>query len=264
MQVLVVQNNAAVADKKANFEKVENLLSQYNGEKPDLIAFPEVWTLGWKPELFIENAEEENSQTESFLCTVAKKFNTLIVGGSYIRKKDGCYYNTCPIITPEGKICARYDKMHLFFADGEQKFLTRGSESLLLVYNGIKIGISVCYDIRFGELFKNYDADILVNCACWPNTKANHWITLSKARAIENQAYYVAANQCGKIDENNTNLGYSMLISPWGEIIKSAQYEECVINADFNLKTLKDLREKYPYKNDIHPIGYKQKRVIHL
>jgi len=263
MQALVVQNNAVIGNKTANFINAEKILAEYAGEKPDIIIFPEVWSTGWKPALFSDCAENEGGQTEQFLCEIAKSFNCLVIGGTYIRKSGAKLYNTCPIISPDGEVCARYDKMHLFFADEEQKFLSAGEAPLLITYKDFRIGITVCYDIRFCELYKCYNADLLVNCACWADTKANHWISLSKARAIENSAYYIGANQCGQIDENNSNLGYSLILSPWGEVIKNAQGKECAISGELDLKALRALRQKYPYKNDAKE-NYTLERIVNL
>lgn len=257
IKILVVQNCSVIRDKEANFKKVEALLKPFENSNIDLIVLPEVWAVGWYCKAFTDAAEEENNSiTLNFLSNLAKKFNSNVVGGSYIKKyQDAKLTNNCPVFDREGNLIAQYEKMHLFshFGADEGQYATKGSKQVIAKTDVAKLGLSICYDIRFPELFRVYaynGVDILINVAAWPKTRKNHWVTLQKARAIENQAFVIAASQTGLIKGDEYNLGHSMVISPYGEVIAELNEEEAVLEAEIDLSEMKTLREKFPILAD--------------
>ena len=159
---------AAIGNKKSNFEKIKQLTSSI--QKTDVIVLPEVWTAGWSCEDFIGSAEYlENSETIEFLTKIAKEKNSNIIGGSFIRKLDEkTYFNTCPVIDRHGNLKALYDKNHLYSYYGcdEGKYITKGKNPVMLTLDGINFGLTICYDIRFPEIYRAYrkaGADLLVH-----------------------------------------------------------------------------------------------------
>ena len=151
--------------------------------------------------------------------------------------------------------------MHLFqhYGDGEADFNTIGKKPVMFELEGIKIGISICYDIRFPELFRAYSlngAKILVNMAAWPKSRPHHWNTLQRARAIENQSFMIAVSQCGKIENDSYNYGHSQIISPFGEIVCSMGEEEGAILQKINTDEVDELRKNVPTLKDKNPNGY--------
>lgn len=257
IRVLIVQNNAILNNKNANFDIVEKLVESYIDEKMDLMILPEVWAVGWDCQNFQNVAEDpENSETLDFIKHLASKHKTMIAGGSFITKtKNGQYKNTLPIVTKEGRVLALYDKMHLFSHKGssEEKFVSQGENLITIDLGYTKIGLSVCYDIRFPELFREYSkngVEVFINTAAWGRNKLMHWETMQKARAIENQCYMIAADQTGKIQGNEYNLGHSMVISPWGDIIGELGEEEACIFAELDLNKLRKLRDEFPLLKD--------------
>lgn len=268
MKVLVVQNNAILNNKTANFDNVEKLLEPYLQMDTDLILMPEVWAVGWDCSTFKKEAEPtENSPTIEFLRHLAQKHKSLIIGGSYIRTTDsGEYKNTCPVITKEGKLLVQYDKMHLFSHPGseEQKYLSAGEELVILDLGYTKIGLTVCYDIRFPEIFRQYSqngVEIYINTAAWGKNKLMHWETMQKARAIENQCYVLAADQTGKIKGEEFNLGHSMVIDPWGDVESELGEEEACICADLDLEKLRKLRNEFPLLADRRNIEFNIREI---
>lgn len=262
--VLVVQNNAILGNKEANFNNIEKIIESYKNQKIDILVLPELFAIGWKCPIFIQCAEEDKqSITSDFLKSLALDYNCYVFGGSYIRKaQDGKLYNTCKIYSPDGKNIAQYDKMHLFqhYGDGEADYNTIGKKPLLIEIEGIKFGISICYDIRFPELFRTYsqnDAKILVNMAAWPKSRPHHWQVLQRARAIENQAFVIAVSQCGKIEKENYNYGHSMIITPFGDIAQNLEEEEGAFLYTIDTDEVDELREKVPTLKDQNPHGYK-------
>lgn len=268
LRILAVQMRSEIGDKEANFSKIQNILenSVQNYSGVDVIILPEVWTVGWKPSVFIASAEDlENSKTINFLSEIAKTYNTNIIGGSFITKKGDKYFNTCPVINKQGELIATYDKMHLFSYYGcdEGKFIEDGVTPKIIEVNGIKIGLSICYDIRFPEIYRAYrkaGANVLVNMAAWPKSRAVHWESLSKARAIENQCFMVALTQSGLIEENEQggefNLGHSRVIDYNGEVISEIKNdfvdEEGVMFASLEFEEMYEFREKCTVLLDIH------------
>ncbi len=256
--ILAVQMSALCADFDSNCSKVASLLERFyagltpgaKGNKPDIIFLPEVWTLGWDTECF-QRCAEKNETALDFLSNLAKKYNTNIVGGSYIRKTDDGYKNTCPVIDRSGAVCAMYDKIHLYSPDGEAEAVRPGDKPLIVNIEGLKIGLSICYDIRFPELFRSYIAsknvpDMLVNLSAWPKTRRAQYEAMAKARAVENQSYFLALSQTGLIKDAIYNSGFSLLVEPLGETVAVLGEEEGFIYETVDTDVVKKTRETYP------------------
>ena len=263
LSVLVVQNNAIIGNKTATFNNVEKIVEKFLPEKPDIIVLPEVWAAGWCCSIFKESAESiENSVTIAFLKNLALNANSLVIGGSFIQKSENnTYKNTCPVISKEGKLITTYDKLHLFSHKGseENKFIQHGNELKILNLGFTKIGLSICYDIRFPEIYREYSqngAEIFVNMAAWSITKPQHWEIMHRARAIENQCYMIVADQTGKISDNEYNLGHSMVIDPWGDVVSMLHEEEDCFICNIDTKKVHELRKNFPLINDRRDDGF--------
>lgn len=249
VKILIVQFQSVLSNKQANYDKITKLLENYN-ERTDLIILPELFATGWYCEIYEKVAETfENSETISFLSELAKKHNSNVIGGSFVRRDtNGNIKNTCPVFNRQGKLIASYDKMHLYsyLGDTENLHSSRGETPVIATTDIGKIGLSICYDIRFPEIYRSYayaGADILVNVAAWPLSRKHHWQTLSRARAIENQSFMIAVSQTGEIKNGIYNLGHSAVISPLGETIASLDYQEALLKAEIDLQEMKTLRE---------------------
>lgn len=258
IKLLAIQFSSIIGDVQANVQKMENLLNeQIAKHSPDIVILPEVWTCGWDCQSFHKCAEKiEDSQSLNMLKNIAIKFKTNIIGGSFIRNNiDGSYSNTCPVINKAGKICAFYEKNHLFSYYGcdEGKYIQAGNNPVMVNLDGINIGLSICYDIRFPEIYRAYrkhHADVLVNMAAWGSNKKLQWDTMTASRAIENQTYFVALTQTGKLREGD-NLGHSMIIDYKGEILSEINNIESGICATIDLEEMYDFRKKCTILNDI-------------
>lgn len=289
LKILAVQISSKIGDKLANFKKVEELVSNNITDEVDIIVLPEVWTVGWSCKDFRASAESlEKSETIEFLTKLAKKYDVNIIGGSFIRKADdGTFYNTCPVINREGKLVTTYDKMHLFSYYGclEGEYVENGKNPVIVNFfphlkeiasvesqdensqlmscnDAIKIGLSICYDIRFPEIYRAYaqsGADVLINMAAWPLGRAIHWEALTKARAIENQCFMIAVTQSGVIEGDEWNLGHSRIISYTGETIAELGVGdiqetsiEGTILAELKFHGINEFRKKCTVLLDIH------------
>lgn len=257
LTILGIQMSSIIEDKWENFSKIAELIDRNIKKGTDIIVLPEVWTTGWYPKVFEDSAEDlDNSETIEFLSELAQKYNANIIGGSFVCKKDKKIYNTCPVINRQGELIATYDKMHLFSYYGcdEGKYITKGKNPVLVDIDGIKIGLSLCYDIRFPEIYRAYrksGADLLINMAAWPMTRAVHWEALTKARAIENQCFMMALTQSGKITKDEYNLGHSRIIDYNGEVLSEISDGEGAIYTEIKFNEMYKFREKCTVLLDI-------------
>ena len=259
VRLLAVQMESVIGELDLNIDTVKNLLianlEKYEGA--DFVFLPEVWTVGWHTPAFIQTAETlEESKAVKMLQDIAIKYNTNVIGGSFIRKDGNKFFNSCPVINRNGEVVAIYDKNHLFsyYGDNEGGIITRGNNPVMVELDGVKIGLTICFDIRFPEIYRAYrkaGADILVNMAAWGKTKKIPWDTMTTSRAIENQTYMVALTQTGLLPDGKENLGHSMIIDYNGNILDQIEEIEGGVYAEVNLQEMYEFRSKCTILNDI-------------
>ena len=259
VKLLAIQMESAIGDVNLNIEIVKNLL-EANLNKYDNVDFvflPELWTVGWHCPSFPDSAETlENSKAIKLLSEIAKKYKVNIIGGSFVQTLGDKLYNTSPVINREGQIACTYNKNHLYSYNGdtENSYITVGENPVMVELDGVKIGITICYDIRFPEIYRAYrkaGADILVNMAAWPKSRKIHWDTLTRARAIENQTFMVALTQTGLLADGSENLGHSMIIDYEGKIQDEIEEKEGAVFAEIDLEKMYEFREKCTILKDI-------------
>ena len=258
IKLLALQTGAVIGDVKKNTDKIHKLLSEcLSSNNADFVFLPEVWTVGWDCASF-ESCAEEPDTAESILLlkSLAKEYVTNIIGGSIILKKGGKYYNSCPVINRKGELVCTYEKNHLYsyYGCNEGDIITAGQNPVMVELDGIKIGLSICYDIRFPELYRAYrkaGADILVNMAAWGANKKIPWDSMTTSRAVENQTYFVALTQTGDLKNGERNLGHSMILDYNGNIISEINKKEDGIYAEIDLEEMYKFREKCTILKDI-------------
>lgn len=267
IKISALQMCSKIGDRFANYKKVQSIVERELQQDVDFLVLPEVWTVGWSCEDFVSCAEEINSSdTIKLLSDIAKAYNTNIFGGSFIQKADdGKYYNTCPVINRKGELVTTYSKMHLYSYCGcaEGTYITVGKEPVMVNLDGVKFGLTICYDIRFPEIYRAYrvaGADVLLNMAAWGLKKPIPWESLTRARAIENQAYMVAVTQSGVIKDDDWNIGHSRIMDYVGETVAEIKdQKEGLMTCEINFNDmytyrntctiLKDIRENYEVKS---------------
>ncbi|MBQ3311572.1 hypothetical protein IJG72_05795 [bacterium] len=266
LNVMAIQMSSVIGEKEKNIDKISNLIEKNIRNNTDIMFLPEVWTVGWDCEYFKDSAEDlKNSSVIDFLSSIARKNNVNIVGGSFITKQDGKLFNTCPVINRDGNLIATYNKCHLFsyYGDTEGTYITRGENPVIVNIEGVKIGLSICYDIRFPEIYRAYaknNVDLMVNMAAWPMTREIHWVSLTHARAIENQSYFIALTQSGQLSNGELNLGKSFIIDYKGEDIDAISQGEGAIFANLNFDEEYSFRKKCTVLKDVHD-NYKIKEI---
>lgn len=251
MKYAIYQMDIVAGDPKANREKVKKWTANTMEEHdPDILVLPEMWTTAFTLSELDEIADVDDEPTKSFVQQLAKDFNVNIVAGSIANKKNDKVYNTALIVDRKGVVVYSYDKIHLVPMLDEHKYLTGGEEKVhAFELEGVKMGVIICYDLRFPELARNLmleGVDVLHVVAEWPIQRKNHWKNLQLARAIENQMYVVSCNRVGTHDHEKF-AGSSMIIDPWGEPVEvgSEEREETIV-ATIDLDKVPEIRKNVP------------------
>lgn len=243
--------------------RVAHAVSLIDGLPPvDLVVLPELWPVGF---FRFDRYEEDSESLEESLeggvvaavAEAAARRKAFVLGGSFVERADrGQLHNTSFLVGPEGDLLMTYRKMHVFgYRSREADLLTAGdSPGVAETPFGI-VGATTCYDLRFPELYRaltDAGARIVLVPSAWPKARLEHWTVLNRARAIENQSYVVACNMAGT-DNGTTLAGNSMVVDPWGEVIRHAGEEEEVLLADLDMERLRLLREDFPVLEDRRP-----------
>lgn len=256
INIAMLQMSSIIGDVEANIKNAENIIKNNLANNIDVLVLPEVWTCGWSCDKFISTAQNLEGTIINFLSKTAKGYNTNIIGGSFIEKKDGKYFNTCPVIDRTGRLVTTYSKNHLYsyYGCNEGEFITKGDNPVMVNLDGINYGLTICYDIRFPEIYRAYrkaGADVLVNCAAWGSNKPIPWEMMTKSRAIENQCYMVALTQCGRIKDNEYNLGESRIIDYKGKETAFIKEIQGIVSCKISLNEMYEFRNKCTILNDI-------------
>lgn len=249
-----VQFDIRPGDTDSNLSYVLSEIERLSKEDIKLILLPEMWSTGyaWRK---LGKLSERTPEVLKELKKASKK-GTIIIGS--MPEQDGAdIYNTAYVVD-SGKLTGKYRKIHLFTPMKEDNFLKAGDKPLLFNTSVGKIGVLICYDIRFPELPRRLTmegADLLVVPAEWPHPRLDHWRTILKARAIENQIFVVSANRCGKQGMVRF-CGNSMIINPWGEVIAEAGEETATVTAEIDLSLAARYRTDLPALKDRRPEVY--------
>ena len=248
MKLTVIQPDIAWEDKTGNFRIIGNMISHIENNT-DIIILPETFNTGFSmnPERL---SESPRSQTFDWMVHIAETKNCGICGSYMVRDKN-MFFNRWVFVTPEKKSWS-YNKRHLFSPGSEDKVFVPGTTRLTFNFRGVRISPNICYDLRFPVWSRNTgNYDLLINSADWPASRRNVWITLLKARAIENQCYVAGANRIGTDGNGVKHTGDSMIINPYGEIIASAdKNKECPVSAEISIPELREFRKKFPVFKD--------------
>ncbi len=252
MHVFAVQLDIVWHDKPANHEKVAALIDGAGVPPGSLVVLPEMFATGFSMAV-AEIADDLLHESEQFLLNLARKHNVAVIGGLVTRDPGGRGRNEAVVAFPDRPHLLRYQKIQPFTLGGEANHYSAGSNLLLFDWQGFKIAPFVCYDLRFPELFRAATlrrAHVLVVIANWPIARDEHWVTLLKARAIENLCYVVGVNRCGK-DPKFTYSGRTQILGPRGGEIANAGNAEGVIAGQLSLPPLLEWRKDFPALDDI-------------
>lgn len=245
----MIQSHLHWEDKGANLAYLEQKI--VNLEAPtEIVILPEMFNTGFsmQSELHAETMEGPSIEWMRRIAMTQK----VILTGSLMIQEGGQYYNRLIWMLPNGEY-GHYDKRHLFAFAGEDQHYKAGNKRLIASVKGWKINLQICYDLRFpvwARQTSNYEYDILIYVANWPEKRSNAWKTLLVARAIENQAFVVGVNRVGLDGNNIAHSGNSMVVGPIGEVLYHCQDQEAVFHITLNRKELETTRNQFPFFRD--------------
>jgi nitrilase len=255
LRVTVVQL-AAGRDLEANLNRLKHVLSGIKAT--DVIALPEVFAIRGSDQDYRANAQALNGPLVNLLAATARRHNAWVLAGSLIESSDQKCFNTSLLLNRGGDKVASYRKIHLFEAELESGQVIRESDTyeagdapVMADLEGWRCGLAICYDLRFPELFRHYSAQgadlFFIPSNFTQHTGKDHWEVLLRARAIENQCFVVAPNQCGaNPDSLVESYGNSMIVGPWGEVLARLEEGEQTATVTIDLHEIHRTRRRIP------------------
>jgi deaminated glutathione amidase len=254
-----------------NLSNVERFLDQAADMGAQFVGLPEFWTYLGPYSGFDEVAQTIPGPVIERLQEKARKHKFIVHGGSIVERHHqftGKFYNTSVLINRDGGIVARYRKIHLFdvnLSNGEKHYeserIMPGDDIVTAEIDGITFGLTICYDLRFPELYRLLTLRgaqiIMVPAGFTLHTGRDHWEVLLRARAIENLCYIVAPAQVGTYPPNRQCFGRSMIVNPWGLVLAQAQDTPTIILADIDLTQIERARAQIPGLENRRPAAYK-------
>lgn len=247
-----------VDNKEKNIKTARLMIEESISKNADFIILPEMFNCPYSNDKFIEYGEKEkSSETLSEISKLAKSNNAYILAGSIPEIEEDKLYNTSYLFDRQGNVIAKHRKMHLFDIDVKGKItfkesdvLTAGNEFTIADTEFGKVGIGICYDIRFPELAKimvENGALILIYPGAFNMTTGPaHWELLFRSRAMDNQAFCIGVAPALNNDASYHSYGHSIITNPWGEVIAQASEKESLIISEIDLSEIKKVREELP------------------
>jgi omega-amidase len=243
--------------KENNLSKAKKAITSAAKKDSDLIVLPEMFNTPYDVTIFEKYAEDCNGETSRLLSELARLHSVYIVGGSIPEKEDGNIYNTSLVFDRQGNIIARHRKIHLFDIDiknginfKESNSITPGDRITVFGTEFCNIGLCICYDIRFPELFiKMSEQDvkiIIIPAAFNMTTGPAHWEILTRSRALDSQSYLVAAAPARNENLSYKSYGHSLVVDPWGKILAGAGFGEKIIYQKVNPGIADEIRNQLP------------------
>lgn len=259
--ILDIQLKSKPGDKDFNLKKIELFIKKHSNKKLDLVVLPEFFSTGVD---YLNTPEDENGgETIKIICGYAKKYNTNIIAGTVIEQAGENLYNTSFAINRNGEIVDKYRKIHLFNYMGETEGnrITPGNRFVVVDFDFGKVGMAVCFDMRYPQQFRELaqmGTEIIILPTAWivPNKvyddanarkfAQSTWEAMNKTRAYDNLVYLVSSNQCGKVNDEMSGIGYSMIVAPTSEILANAKDEQGGVYVDIDLEVVKYYKSIYP------------------
>jgi deaminated glutathione amidase len=277
MRAAAVQLNST-DDKQANVAQADRLTRAAAADGADLVVLPEKFNLLGSHEAFRAGAETMDGPSVTWARETASELGIDLVAGSFVEQREGHdkLANTSVHVGPDGEVRAVYRKIHMFdvTVEGreyrESESQEAGDEIVTSEVAGVGVGLTVCYDVRFPELYRILALRgarvLLVPAAFTRPTGAAHWDTLLRARAIENQAFVVAAGQVGTSPPEYESFGASQIVDPWGDVLTRApdasDPEPCFVAADLDLDRQDEVRASLPSLANRVPSAYRWEQEV--
>ncbi|MBN1300359.1 MAG: hypothetical protein JW995_04015 [Melioribacteraceae bacterium] len=252
MKIAIVQFSPEWENPEGSIAKLSNIIPE--SVDADLMVFPEMSLTGFTMNTARFGEEIDGLSTRYFI-NLSSRLKIHIIAG-VIEKYNNKYYNNSVHFDKNGLISARYRKIHPFSPGKEDKYFSPSSEPVASKIENQLFGLSVCYDLRFPELYRLYGkrkVGAIINIANWPKPRIEHWTHLLKARAIENQCFMIGCNRVGN-DPEHSYPGKSAVYDPMGNEIMVCDDKEGIYNCELNFNDVEEVREKLNFLDDIRLI----------
>ena len=268
MRAAVVQLNST-DDYERNLQVAERLVREAADDGAELVVLPEKWTVLGPPDVLRATAQPVEGPALTAAAGWAQDLGIHLVAGSVAERVEGeqKLFNTSVLIDPNGAFQGPYRKIHMFDVDvddvsyRESEAEQPGDEIVVADAAGTPVGLTICYDLRFPELYRILALRgariITVPSAFTERTGRDHWEVLLRARAIENQVFVLAAGQIGEAPPNYKSFGRSMIVDPWGVVLAQAPDTECYVAADLDLAIQDEMRSSLPSLRNRRPAAYR-------
>jgi len=271
MRAAAIQLNSN-GDKTRNLASAERLVRAAAADGAELVALPEKWNLLASGEEMAAGAESLDGPSLGAARSWARELGIHLLAGSIAEHTGGKAFNTSVLIGPDGTDLAAYRKIHMFDVEAggveyrESDHEQAGDEIVSGTVDGLGIGLTVCYDLRFPELYRILAVRgarlIAIPSAFTAATGRDHWEVLLRARAIENQVFVLAPNQVGEAPPHYSSFGHSAIVDPWGVALATAPDEECFITAELDLAAQERTREQLPSLASRRPGAYSWPQLL--
>jgi predicted amidohydrolase len=251
IKIALAQFEIALGDPDTNLQTGLIAIAQAAKQGCQLVQLPELWLSGYD----LPNCDIYSQLTTDWIDRLQALSDSykLAIGGSFITSQDRRYYNTYLLFQPGHPEPAHYNKTHLFRLLDEHSYFSPGEDLAVVQLPWGKVGLALCYDLRFPELMRAYaerGIQCLLVAAEWGQRRTEHWRTLLKARAIENQIFVAATNAIGPINKDRL-AGYSTVLDPWGNILAEASPDEpALLTAELDLTEIERVRQVVPSTAD--------------
>lgn len=260
---------SVTASKPDNLLNASRMIKQAATNGAKIVALPECFNSPYGTSYFKDYAECIPGNSTEVLANAAKENGVFLIGGSIPEEDKGKLYNTCTVYNPEGTMIAKHRKVHLFDIDVPGKICFKESETLspgkdFTTFDTpyCKIGIGICYDIRFPELAYVY-SDLGCKLLVYPGafnmtTGPAHWELLQRSRAIDNQLYVASVSPARDEKASYVAWGHSTVVSPWGEVVETSEHEETIVYCDIKTNYVDEVRSQIPIRsqkrNDLYKV----------
>ena len=245
MDLIGIQTDIAWEERGTNFARVREMLAAAHIAPGSLLVLPELFAVGFS--LDPGKVADRGRETELFLLDLAQQYQSHVVGGVARHDESGAA-NEALVADPEGRRVGSYRKLHPFSLAGEGESYAAGGEVKVFRCGEFAMAPTICYDLRFPELYRravDLGAELLVVIANWPSMRIDHWMTLLKARAIENQAYVIGVNRVGQ-DPQHSYPGKSLIVDPRGQILAEGGSDPMLLRASAHARVVADWRLAFP------------------
>jgi len=254
-------------DKKQNLSAAEAMIREAAEKGSQVIALPEMFNCPYSNKYFREYAETKEGETVRFLSSLARELKIYLVGGSIPELENDKVYNTSFSFNKEGELIGRHRKIHLFDIDikggirfMESETLTPGDAVTILDTEFCRIGVAICYDVRFPELFRKMALEgvrlVILPGAFNMTTGPAHWDLTMRARALDNQIYFAAVSPARDTEGPYQAYGNSCIVNPWGEFSGRTDAGESIVYAKVDLDYVEDIRNQLPLLKHRRPSAY--------